>query len=162
MLGLRLWLLALCLLAITALTAAKEARAPSLFVRFLERFELGGQSGVVDNGRVVEEVPPRPLQVFEYGARTRAEFKRNKAKYKYQHVCLMDGEGAGVWHTRRTPWFWRGNKPPFHVRIVRPNFVGMLYFLMSNEKVRVDWVDEEVEMPDGTKKKCLKHKIVPL
>ena len=161
MFSLRQWLLVLFLLGLQYGVFSKEGTKPNLFLQILEGADFI-RNRATDKISAVEEIPPRPLQVYEYGPSSREEYRRNKKYYKYQYVCLMDGEGMATWHKRRMPLFWRGKKPPFHVRIVRPNLAGMLYFLLSNDKIRVDWVEEEVTMDNGKVQKCFVHKIVPL
>ena len=111
--------------------------------------------------QAIHENPPRPLQVYEYGASSREQFNRNKQKYKWQWVCLINAEGDGEWHRRRTPRRWKGTKPPFHVRIIRPNFVGMLYYLQKKGKARIEWVEEDVDVGEGRTERRLVHKILP-
>ncbi|CAN0157830.1 unnamed protein product [Phaeothamnion confervicola] len=109
--------------------------------------------------RAVEESPPRPLQVFETGPMTRAEWARDKEAYKYQYVCLMDHEGNGTWYVRRAPRLWL-KKPPFHTRIIRPNVPGMLHFLLNSGRVEVRLEDREVPTPDGGRRKIKVHRLV--
>jgi hypothetical protein len=137
---------------------------PTFFAKMVMRYQLypGMPWGLEDLGQAIEEIPPRPLQVFEYGPRDRDEWERNKAMYKYQYVGLQEEEGGDPrWIKRKMPRF-RGDKPPFFVRLVRPNVVGMLYFLLNDDKIDVIEAGEAEVVSANDKKKEVKkmHKIV--
>lgn len=98
----------------------------------------------------LQSVPPKPLQVFEYGPSRRA-FLRNPKKYKYQYVCVVARMGTveeGIWHRRRAPINWF-RVPPFHVRIVRPSPAGMLDYMLTKKKIKLVKRDVTIRRTDN-------------
>ncbi len=100
--------------------------------------------------------PPAPLQIYEYGAKTRKEYLENyKDKYKHQYVCIMEKENKATWYRKRAPRRYKGDVPPFHVRIVRPCYPGILYHLLKKGQVELELLEEEFEGRNGVMKKAL-------
>lgn len=55
-----------------------------------------------------------------------------------QFVCVVATRATveeGIWHKRQAPSTWL-RQPPFHVRIVRPNPVGMLGHMLGTGKIK--------------------------
>ncbi len=104
--------------------------------------------------------PPAPLQIYEYGAKTRKDYLEDyKKKYKHQYVCIMEKENKATWYVKRAPKRYKGDVPPFHVRIVRPCYPGILYHLLKKGKVEVELLEEEFEGRNGVMKKALVTRI---
>jgi hypothetical protein len=107
------------------------------------------------------DLPPKPLQVFEWGPISREQWRQNREKYSYQYVCVMDQESGGVWYQRKAPRYWSDEHPPFHVRIIRPNWAGMALEAMGKGKARIRLVQKDVQTPAGQQKKAYVYEIVP-
>ncbi|CAM9393058.1 unnamed protein product [Chrysoparadoxa australica] len=147
------------LLLLASLAATCMGRTSPLAEIIQQKFKMGDAK--LENVMVeaAEATPPRPLQVFEYGPSTRKEWRNSKKKFKHQLVCLIDREGGGTWYKRSYPWLWWKN-PPFHVRIVRPNYPGMLHFLLNNKVVKVEYRQEEMHLESGETRSVMVHRVV--
>eukprot|EP00904_Undaria_pinnatifida_P009130 jgi/Undpi1/5347/HiC_scaffold_2.g00628.m1 len=153
------WLkLAVGLVFLAAGTMASDAPMQKNVVKYgaLKRMKtkiLTDFSRLLETPKIIKElqsVPPKPLQVFEYGPSRRA-FLRNPKKYKYQYVCVVARTGTveeGIWHRRRAPINWF-RIPPFHVRIVRPSPAGMLDYMLTKNKIKLVKRDVTITRTDN-------------
>ncbi|CAN0033236.1 unnamed protein product [Ectocarpus sp. 6 AP-2014] len=111
------------------------------------RSQVGGEESQLS--KEVNSVPPKPLEVFEYGP-SRQAWMRDPEKYKYQYVCVVATRATveeGIWHKRQAPRMW-SRQPPFHVRIVRPNPVGMLGHMLGTGKIKFAQKDVTMRKTD--------------